>query len=291
MQLTEHRFMFHGSVVGLAGHIRRPQRTIFPSKGSAVVPSTGGYVDVEHCREHIPGLFSFSKISSAIKADFQDQQKAMERTWENPSLRPPLPTVTHVKTRVEYLTIAERLTIDTVALDLSSVHSNQGQPSFSSRGSVINGLRLDGHALKVHLENDSFSGSLDSLCRLYQDNKQIRENFMHAPPQEDGDRPPRFSLTAKPASEQTSKGDQPPRIRGYIVCSLVKSVEWEGAPHPDVRINRHIIHLPNFGYIYLGEMFVTENYRQITLVRVQLGSAEAGEVACAEGQVNGHGMP
>ncbi len=274
MQLTERRFMFHGSVVGLAGHIRRSQNTIFPVKGSLVVPSTGGYANVEHQREHIPGLFSYSKISSAITADFQDKHAARERTRENPSQHPPLPTITHVNTRIEHLIIAERLTIDKVELNLISLHHRPGQPSFSSRGSMISGLRLDGHSLKVHLDNDPFSGSLDDLSRIYQENEELQERFFHAAPKEDEDRErsPRFSLFGKSrrVPGQPEKNNEPPRIRGYVACSLVRSMEWNGDPHPTAKINRHIIHLPEFGYIHLGEMFITDNYRQVTLVRAQL---------------------
>jgi hypothetical protein len=275
MQLIERRFMFHGSVVGFAGHIRRPQDTILPVKGSAVVPSTGGYAHVEHQAESVPRLYSFSSISSTVTGDFTDLEAAKQRTLQNPSMDPPLSAITRAHCRVEHLTLLERLTIDKCELNLSSVHSAAHSPVFSSRGSAIVGLRLDGYLLNIQLDNDIFSGPLGTkkgICDRYEREEAFRHRIISDPDHKQGDNP-----------------NRPPEIHGHIACSLVRSIDWVGDENPHAKIEAsHIIHLEDFGYIYLGELFITDEYRQVTLVRVQLGSQVGGDHSCCSGQVNGH---
>lgn len=275
MQLIERRFMFHGSVVGLAGHIRRPQDTILSVKGSATVPSTGGYAHVDQPSEFVPKLYSFSAISSTVTGDFVDLNAARERSLKNPNGDPPLSAITKARCRVDNVTLSERLTIDRVELNLSSIHTGGQPPVFSSRGSVILGLRLDGYLLNINLDNDLFSGPLGTrqgICNRYERDEAFRHRLISDPNQ-------------KPDSD----GKKPPEIHGHIACSLVRSLEWASDPNPKAKIEGpYIVHLEEFGYIYLGEMFITDEYRQVTLVRVQLGCLSGGENVCCEGRVNGH---
>jgi hypothetical protein len=277
MQQIERRFMFHGSVVGLAGHIRRPQDTIFAVKGSAAVPSTGGYAHVEHLSEFVPRLYSFTSISSTVTGDFIDLNAARERTLKNPNMDPPLSAFTRAHCRVEHVTLGDHLTIDKVELNLTSTHTAGQPPVFSSRGSVILGLRLDGYLLNINLDNDLFSGPLGTrqgIGNRYERDEGFRHRLISDPNRKSGD-----------------DGKKPPEIHGHIACSLVRSIEWAGDEHPRAKIvGPHIVHLDDYGYIYLGEMFITDEYRQVTLVRVQLGSLAGGENLCCEGRVNGHDL-
>ena len=62
-------------------------------------------------------------------------------------------------------------------------------------------------------------------------------------------------------------------------------------PHPTATIHGHVVHVPNFGKIYFGEMFITGDSRRLTMVRFQLGSDDGGEVSAAEGETNGDPWP
>lgn len=277
MQLIERRFMFHGSVVGFAGHIRRPQDSVLLVKGSAALPSTGGYAHIEHGSEYVPRHYSFSSVSSTVSGDFVDLDAARERSLKNPNTDPPLSAITRVQCRVENLTMGDRVKIDKVELNLSSVHAGSRPPEFSSRGSIIQGFRLDGYLLTINLDNDLFSGKLGTkqgICERYERDDAFRRRFMSDP-----NRAPHVDVK------------KPPEIHGHIACSLVRSIEWAGDEHPKARIVApHIVHLDDFGFIYLGEMMITDEYRQVSLIRAQLGSLAGGENVCCEGRVNGHDM-
>ncbi len=277
MQLIERRFMFHGSVVGFAGHIRRPQDSVLMVKGSAALPATGGYAHLELSGEFVPKQYSFSSISTTVSGDYTDLNAARERSLKNPNMDAPLSAITRAQCRVEHLTIAEHLTIDKVELNLSSTHGGSPPPVFSSRGSVISGLRLDGYLLNVNLDNDLFSGPLgtrQALCSRYERDESIRNHFI--------------SNQGIGANDVVRR---PTEVHGHIPCTLIRSIDWATEPHPKAQITApHIVHLDDYGYIYLGEMFITDDYRQVTLVRVQLGSASGGETTCCEGRVNGHDM-
>jgi hypothetical protein len=280
MELIERRFMFNGSVVGLAGHIRRPKDKIMTVKGSALVPSTGGYVSVEHRGEDIPGLFSFSAISSRVTADFQNRDDARERSRTNPCMDPVLPAVTRVHTRIDNLTIGQRLSVEKVELNLSSFHPGGGAPpEFSSRGSMVVGLRLDGFQLDVRLANDLFSGPLATM-------QGLNEAFA-------GDQRLRGRFISDPDDDTKDYNAQPPRIHGDVAFSLVSLSEqdWVGDANPNARfLAPHIVKLNDFGLIHFGEVFVNDEFRQVTLLRVQLGSDDGGDSTAGEGRVNGHGL-
>jgi hypothetical protein len=51
------------------------------------------------------------------------------------------------------------------------------------------------------------------------------------------------------------------------------------------------VHVPDFGKIYFGEMFITGESRRLTMVRFQLGSPQGGEISAAEGESNGDTYP
>ena len=66
----------------------------------------------------------------------------------------------------------------------------------------------------------------------------------------------------------------------------MQEIRWDGAPHPTATIHGHVVHVPDFGKIYFGEMFITGDSRRLTMVRFQLGSPDGGEVTAAEGETN-----
>ena len=82
-----------------------------------------------------------------------------------------------------------------------------------------------------------------------------------------------------------------PEAKGTVKCTLVQEIAWDGPPHPTATIHGHVVHVPNFGKIYFGELFITGESRRLTMVRFQLGSADGGEVTAAEGETNGSTWP
>jgi hypothetical protein len=76
------------------------------------------------------------------------------------------------------------------------------------------------------------------------------------------------------------------RVAGDIIpCSMMRKV----SSPPGLTVDRHRIDFPEFGSIYLGEMFVKDGHRRLTMMRVELGCSTDGSVTI--GDVDGNGTP
>jgi hypothetical protein len=51
------------------------------------------------------------------------------------------------------------------------------------------------------------------------------------------------------------------------------------------------IHIPDFGSIYLGEMYMLHGVASVSMIRLELGCATAGTIVIAQAHVNGHQIP
>jgi hypothetical protein len=86
-----------------------------------------------------------------------------------------------------------------------------------------------------------------------------------------------------------------------ITCSLVENVEIEdinvkssdGKPPipPPATSFGHVIHIPDFGTIYLGELRVNHNSFNLTMIRLELGCIADGNIGMSTANVNGGGKP
>jgi hypothetical protein len=53
----------------------------------------------------------------------------------------------------------------------------------------------------------------------------------------------------------------------------------------------HIIHVPDFGNIFLGEMLINRFSAQLTMLRVEMGSMAQGGISSGTVSSNGSTMP
>jgi hypothetical protein len=53
----------------------------------------------------------------------------------------------------------------------------------------------------------------------------------------------------------------------------------------------HVIEIPNFGKLFLGELIVHRNAFQLVMIRLELGSPVAGDVSVAAAKSNGRTNP
>jgi hypothetical protein len=77
---------------------------------------------------------------------------------------------------------------------------------------------------------------------------------------------------------------------GIRTFSLVRHIEING-PDDELRLiekqENNAIRWRGFGKIFFGEVIVKENDRQVTLVRLQMGSDAGGSGTVGDGQSNG----
>lgn len=69
-------------------------------------------------------------------------------------------------------------------------------------------------------------------------------------------------------------------------CSIASSVSGKG-----LDIHGTSINVPDFGRIYVGELFVSHGTRRLNMLRFNLGCANCGDLASGSGGINGDTMP
>ena len=89
---------------------------------------------------------------------------------------------------------------------------------------------------------------------------------------------------------------------GGITCSLVENVEIKGIDRtaadgksvrvpPPAKTFGHVIHIPDFGNVFLAELTVKHNSCQLTMIRLDMGCLASGILGLASANVNGRGTP
>lgn len=81
-----------------------------------------------------------------------------------------------------------------------------------------------------------------------------------------------------------SHSNRPGRMR----CSLIKQLTH---PNANSSPDQQSLYVPNFGTIYLGEVYLADSRRQVSLMRLELGSPVAGSLTLGGGDGNGNTFP
>jgi len=166
---------------------------------------------------------------------------------------------THATTTIHGLNILGVVTADLVVCRLTSVHSpREREGHIIAEDSRFEGLRIKGEDVKVTLRHD-----LLVKCKTFED------------------------LTKGIASD-TKSGKIAVTKGGVAVCSLVEKIETK---LKGVDPKRHLIEIPNFGKIFLAEIFAEPGTRTLTMIRLELGSPHVANATVAETRTNGQPTP
>jgi hypothetical protein len=166
---------------------------------------------------------------------------------------------THATTTIHGLNILGVVTADLIVCRLTSIHSpREREGHIIAEDSRFEGLRIKGEDVKVILRHD-----LLVKCKTFED------------------------LTKGIASDAKS-GKMAVTKDGVAVCSLVEKIETK---LKGVDAKRHLIEVPNFGKIFLAEIFAESGTRTLTMLRLELGSPHVAEITAAETRTNGQPVP
>jgi hypothetical protein len=166
---------------------------------------------------------------------------------------------THATTTIHGLNILGVVTADLIVSRLTSIHSpREREGHIIAEDSRFEGLRIKGEEVRVILRHD-----LLVKCKTFED------------------------LTKGIASDAKS-GKMAVTKDGVAVCSLVEKIETK---LKGVDAKRHLIEVPNFGKIFLAEIFAEAGTRTLTMLRLELGSPHVAEITAAETRTNGQPVP
>jgi hypothetical protein len=258
------------------------------SQAPASVGVTGGYSLSEVRGGDFGDNLRFASARSEVKADFQDPAKAVEFTHGNHAQNR-LPTRTTATTSIEGVSVLNAdassrrmLSFGRIGAELvSEWPGSNRQTSIRMPMAALDGLKLDDHELEVTFHNKLFSDrdTKYKLHQAYEGNDSFFRNYGH--------------LFFAPAGQvpKTRLIRRLPQAGGLVFCTIVESIRWKGGPNLNCEIQGNKIVFKDFGSIYLGELFVSDFSRRLTMMRIQLGSPDGGDVSFAEVETNGSGFP
>jgi hypothetical protein len=202
--------------------------------------------------------------------------------------------VTTLATSVlEGVNVLDVITADRVVAQISTVHPLYGSgqvPSVTFLGTRFDNLRIGGHKVEVERSLDILGPRSDD-DQSYFDNREVLDRISQ-----------QYETIAKAknlpdwAASEYPKGRPALNGSGQLECSVVSGVK--GAPGTPFG---HVIDLPHFGKIFLGELKVErepgnptkgvyDKYKfHLTMIRLEMGCLAKGTAQIAALDTNGTG--
>jgi hypothetical protein len=265
-------FLYRGFAVGLGGTLKRPFNEVVDGRASVALPIVGGYTAgrVENYRFH--ELISIKEVRTYVTGS-QSKDGAYN---------------TVVSATMEGLNILDFITADAVIGRLSSRHAADGaEPEIVTTGSTFHNLRIGGHPVDVDLDHRLFgeiarySGFKTRFERDEDFQEMAQRRFMWTMPP---DKLPAGFATQVPLPNRRTW----PESRGTVPCTLVKDIHCTA---PEIERYGHILCVPQVGYIILGELFVSQFTRRLTMMRLVLGSPVEADLCGCDVETDGTTYP
>jgi hypothetical protein len=282
----KNHFRFHGYAIGAAGRIDKPSPEVLEVQAAAALPLIGGRASGRSTDFNHKGIIKFASAYSEVTgADCK----------EDDCEGPPTSHATHLRCVIEGLDIMSTVTADRVVANLVSTAAanSDNDPSVRILGTRFENLKIAGIPVDVKLGThllDKYDTHA-ALEAAYLSNKTDDEKAVRALI----DRPDLKEMLAG-AEEHfrhhfhffESKGALPASKRGTTYVSLVQSLE---PAHSGLNKIGHVVHVPGFGTIRLGEVHISRKTRLISMVQANLDCPHKGVVMAAEVSDGGVGSP
>ncbi len=241
------------------------------------------------------------------------------------SKKHPGASVTLATSVVEDLNVLNVVTADRVVAQVSTTHFPGVQtPTVTFLGTHFENLRIARHRAEPYLKLDLVGDQPAGKDALHVDQgsgfmKAVEAQYKHLKDRlqslagddrkkmrltdADGSLPEKyhgFNLNYGDIQSQAAAARESGNKWDGITCSLVENVEIKDIsvkasdgksvqiPPPGKSFG-HVIHIPDFGNIFLAELTVNHNSFNLTMIRLDLGCLADGPVSIATCEVNGKG--
>ena len=280
-QRIERRFLFHGSALGVAAHIRRPNDYFLDSVASSTLAITGGRTEA-YVEAGGAGIISFRSAATRAYGDFMPPEEVVRFTYGNHGDNN-LPTRTVVQARVSGFKIEvpqvdedrhPDLAVRTVFIEemdalLESTSDRWTPNAFRTLTASIRGVVVDGRELIVETDTRLFTEKctkkkLDCALDCALDDEDFRQR----------------------CSNQITYDD-----RVLTLGTVVTGLRWADGPAIDTKLENNRLTILGLGSLYFGEIIIQEGFRRLTLVRFQLGSPDGGCGVSGQVESNGQTYP
>ena len=251
-------FNYHASAHALSGHLARPENHLIQVQAGTSLPTMGGHHTSRVEKYRLGETLWFDSAYSHVSGS--------EKTETGKTIY-----TTLVTTAVEKLNILDMVTADRIVVRLASSYApGDDEAHIITLGSRFENLRIAGYKIEVELldDLDLRLDTFDAVLKEYEKNNNFRK--MTADPFEAG------KLPKKVAAHEA------------VRCSLVKEIQPKTLPGI-VRKgeNGHVLVVREFGKIHLAEMQYEHGRKTLTMMRIELGSPNGGDVTVTQGSSNG----
>jgi hypothetical protein len=273
---TDHSFWAEASV--LYANLKQPLEGEIRPQAFVRLPRDGQYQFRQADPFHFEGILSYKSGYTQV-AGHPSLKKAGFETLST--------------SVVEGLNVLDVVTADRVVGQISTWHPAYGEgqvPSVTFLGTRFDNLRIDGH--RVEVERDlEILGPRHKDDRSYFEDRDVQNRIS-----EQHDAIATMKNLPKWAADEYPKNRQALKGQNELKCSVVAGLK--GSPGS---LFGHVIDLPHFGRIYLGELKVVrtpgdkgkgiyDTYKfHLTMIRLQMGCLATGGVGVSTLDSNGSG--
>jgi len=271
--MTSARFMYHGSAVASGGRITDPTVEVLDAQAAAVVPITGGRSSVRVDDYRFRDLISFRTAISTVSGT--ESERSGRRVFS---------TVATVS--IEDLDIGSGVvTSDRVVARLVS-EQTEGVDELPIQpvGSYFVNLRVAGVPLTLHAHAPLFQG--ETLERIAAECRGPQSAA--GPPVEAGGKPLNLDAVMTPRKQAAGGAAGSYEERTVLTSLYERPASLPAGCSP---IEGWGIAVPGFGAVYLAELLITRFSRRLTMIRLELGSPQRGELTMADIGGNGSTYP
>jgi hypothetical protein len=267
-------YSFRADANALGGYLEEPFQKIIPALAPVSLPAVGGFATARTEAFNLDEIVSCSSAYTRVSGR-QDADGSISIL---------------IAADVEGLNILEVVTAERIVAQVSiSIANDDELPKISLVGSRFEGLRLAGRESRPNLNSDLHqpdsgkSGRESTLTwrdiqRAGREQAEKLINCFKNRRDEDA-----YQWAQKRhgwMTSDTQRGDST-----NVLCSLVDGFEGAGSNGT----YGHIVEIPGFGRIILGELLVSRHSVQLVAIRAELGCTVHGQIGI--GAVGGGGGP
>jgi hypothetical protein len=268
---TQRQFYYHADASPVGGYITHPFEHIITTDASSSLAQAGGLTTASHEAYRLDPIVSIKNAYSHISGTKNESTG----NW-----------TTLTTSVVEHLNVLEVVTADRIVSRLAVEHPAAGYtPRVSFVGVQFDNLRVNGHRVypklnlnlldfdhgkfpdQTHTKNENFIQKITVHSRRITEAKDVPEWLKV-----------RYGWVQ--SAEEREK-------RGYVLCSLVEEVQGV----EDANSVGHVIIVPDFGNIFLGELILDHAAFRLTMMRMELGCPAKGIMSFATADSNGSPSP
>jgi len=313
---------FHAEAHALAGTLKLPFAQDI--KKQAFVKLEGQLSDLpqeeraqrnyfsQHAKNYrLEGIISYAGAHTQVSGHASDKHNGA--------------SVTLATSLVEDLNVLNVVTADRVVAQISTTHiPGEPSPHVTFLGTHFENLRIARHRAEPYLKLDlsgeravgkdalpvdqgtdlmkaieaqyqRLKASIESLADKEREKMRLRGTDALLARKYYG-----FELNYAAVRDQASEARRKDSTWDGITCSLVEHVEIKDISvraadgksiqiPPPAKAFGHVIHVPDFGNIFLAELTVNHNSYHLTMIRLEMGCLAAGSASVATCNVNGRG--